>query len=120
MVRGAGRLRAVVMALLLACGGVVAAERAAAARPQAAAGVTRATVFWSVVDLFRDFYWDPDHLDWDEWAGRHVDAAVAAERRSVFDSVMRRMVAEVDDDHSRWLGLGGPPGEPAAGPGDDA
>src|SRR5690606_1446031 len=28
-----------------------------------------------------------------------------AELRPVFDAVMRRMVAEVGDDHSRWIGL---------------
>lgn len=80
------------------------------------AAVTQATVFWSVVDLFKDFYWDPARLDWDEWAGRYADEAIAAERRSQFDSVMRRMVDAVGDDHSRWLGLSAAPGEEFAEP----
>ena len=78
--------------------------------------VARATVFGGVVDLFKDFYWDPDHLDWDAWADRYRDAALSAQRRAAFDSVMRRMVAEVDDDHSRWLGLTPRPGEAPAEP----
>lgn len=65
----------------------------------------RAHVFEALVDLFRDYYWEPDHLDWDAWADRHRAAALAADQRVVFDAVMRRMVAEVGDDHSRWLGL---------------
>lgn len=65
----------------------------------------RARVFEALVDLFRDYYWDPDRLDWDAWADRHRAAALAADQRVVFDAVMRRMVAEVGDDHSRWLGL---------------
>lgn len=65
----------------------------------------RARVFEALVDLFRDYYWDPDYLDWDAWADRHRDAALNATERLVFDAVMRRMVSEVGDDHSRWLGL---------------
>ena len=66
---------------------------------------SRAVVFEALVDLFRDYYWDPEHMDWDAWAGRHREAAVTADMRPVFDAVMRRMVAEVGDDHSRWIGL---------------
>lgn len=72
------------------------------------ASTTYATVFWSVVDLFRDFYWDPEYLDWDDWAGRHEEGVLAARRRAAFDTAMFRMVAEVGDDHSRWLGLTDP------------
>lgn len=68
-------------------------------------GATRGVVFEALVDLFKDFYWDPDHMDWDAWADRHREAALAAEQRPVFDAIMRRMVAEVGDDHSRWIGL---------------
>ncbi len=65
----------------------------------------RARVFDALVDLFRDYYWNPDHLDWDAWGERHREAALAATERVVFDAVMRRMVSEIGDDHSRWLGL---------------
>ncbi len=68
-------------------------------------GEERGRVFDALVDLFRDYYWKSDHLDWDAWGARHREAALAAEQRVVFDAVMRRMVAEVGDDHSRWLGL---------------
>lgn len=71
----------------------------------AARSTSRAVVFEALVDLFRDYYWNPDHMDWDAWADRHREAALAAEQRPVFDAVMRRMVAEVGDDHSRWIGL---------------
>lgn len=67
----------------------------------------RRIVFEATVDLFRDYYWDEDRLDWDAWAERHRRDAVEAEGRGRFDAVMRRMVAEVGDDHSRWLGLAG-------------
>ena len=73
--------------------------------PGEAATTTYRAVFWSVVDLFRDFYWDPDHIEWDAWAARHEDSAVNAERRSAFDAAMFRLVAAIGDDHSRWLGL---------------
>lgn len=65
----------------------------------------RARVFHALVDLFRDYYWNPEHLDWDAWADRHREAALGATERVVFDAVMRRMVSEIGDDHSRWLGL---------------
>jgi len=92
---------------------------------------SRSVVFEALVDLFRDYYWDPEHMDWDAWADRHREAAVSADLRPVFDAVMRRMVSEVGDDHSRWLGLrdvddvvgaqagdpdGAPVGEPATEP----
>lgn len=67
--------------------------------------INRAVVFEALVDLFRDFYWDSQYMDWDAWADRHREAAIGAEQRPVFDAIMRRMVAEVGDDHSRWLGL---------------
>jgi C-terminal processing protease CtpA/Prc len=66
---------------------------------------SRAVVFEALVDLFRDFYWNPNHMDWDAWADDHREAASAAEQRPVFDAIMRRMVDEVGDDHSRWVGL---------------
>lgn len=77
------------------------AAHAAPADPEA-----RAVVFEATVDLFVDYYWNPDRLDWDAWADRYRSAAAAARSRGEFDSVMRRMIEEVGDDHSRWLGLG--------------
>ncbi len=65
----------------------------------------RAQVFEAFVDLFRDQYWSADYLDWDDWAERHRDDALAADDRAAFDQVFRRMVFELDDDHSTWLGL---------------
>lgn len=82
-------------------------QRPATQSTEVAAG-SYAAVFRSVVDLFRDFYWNPTHLDWDAWAARHEEAVLGATRRSAFDSAMFRMVAEVGDDHSRWLGLSDP------------
>src|SRR5690606_17112851 len=78
----------------------------AVARPPARR-VLRRIVFEATVYFFRDYYWDEDRLDWDAWAERHRRDAVEAEGRGRFDAVMRRMVAEVGDDHSRWLGLAG-------------
>ncbi len=65
----------------------------------------REAVFEATVDLFVDYYWDPGRLDWEAWAERYREAALQATSRGRFDGVMRRMVDEVDDDHSRWLGL---------------
>ncbi|HEX7039408.1 MAG TPA: S41 family peptidase [Trueperaceae bacterium] len=67
----------------------------------------RRMVFEATVDLFEDYYWDESRLDWEAWAARYRQDALNAERRARFDNVMRRMVAEVGDDHSRWLGLEG-------------
>lgn len=94
-----------------------AAAAAGAASGDSAAGEgreLRAAVFEATVDLFEDYYWDEDRLDWEAWAARYRQAAVDAETRARFDAVMRRMVAEVGDDHSRWLGLAGL--EPGAAP----
>lgn len=79
--------------------GALAAHAAGADRDQ------RAAVFEATVDLFVDYYWDPDRLDWEAWADEHREDALSAGSRGQFDNVMRRMVAEVGDDHSRWLGL---------------
>jgi carboxyl-terminal processing protease len=62
-------------------------------------------VFEAVVDLFRDHYWDAQYRDWDVWAESYRDDALASASRSDFDRVFRRMIAELDDDHSSWLGL---------------
>ena len=65
----------------------------------------RAQVFEAFVDLFRFQYWEADHLDWDAWAENHRTDAVEARTRVDFDRVFRRMLREVDDDHSIWLGV---------------
>src|SRR5690606_34403117 len=49
--------------------------------------------------------WNPLHMDWDAWADRHREAATGAAQRPVFDALLRRMVSEIGDDHSRWLRL---------------
>ena len=58
-----------------------------------------------VVALFAAHYWDPDHLDWARWGERYRSAARAAEGRLSFDAVMVRMVRELGDGHSSYLGL---------------
>ena len=104
-------LRAVAVALAIALAVATGSAQGVLRMPgeQIATPVTRSTnravVFEALVDLFRDYYWNPQHMDWDAWAARHREAAVGAEQRPVFDAVMRRMVAEVGDDHSRWIGL---------------
>lgn len=65
----------------------------------------RERVFNALVKVFRENYWDPDYLDWDAWSASYHDQAVAAETRAAFDDVMRRMVSQIGDDHSRWVGL---------------
>ncbi|HEX7001996.1 MAG TPA: S41 family peptidase, partial [Trueperaceae bacterium] len=82
-----------------------AARRDLAAHAASADQGAREVVFEATVDLFIDYYWDPNRLDWEAWADRHRAAAAAARSRGQFDSVMRRMIEEVGDDHSRWLGL---------------
>lgn len=66
-------------------------------------------LFESVVALVRSAYWDPEHLDWDDWAETFRDAALASPDRAAFDVAMSRMLRALGDDHSRWSGL-----EPAA------
>ncbi len=114
--RGASRLAA---ALALALVGAAWAQPSREVVPPAPAGQElgvarvpegrelRSMVFEATVDLFEDYYWDESRLDWEAWAARYRQEALDADRRVRFDSVMRRMVAEVGDDHSRWLGLEG-------------
>lgn len=65
----------------------------------------RARIFNALVDIFEDNYWDSTYRDWDEWASSYYDQAVEAESRAAFDSALRRMVGELEDDHSRFVGL---------------
>lgn len=117
------RVKSLVLLLAAAaafgCLAFAQAEAAVPAERGQQAAHTQSTVFWSVVDLFKDFYWDPQRLDWDEWAARYADAAIGATRRAEFDSVMTRMIAAVGDDHSRWLGLSAAPDDPLAQQGSD-
>lgn len=65
----------------------------------------RATIFEALVEIFRENYWDPSYRDWDAWADTYRDAALNATNRGAFDNVARRMVLDLADDHSNWVGL---------------
>ena len=65
----------------------------------------RERVFNALVTIFKENYWDPAHVDWDAWAGRHREAVVSAGSRFDFDAGFRRMIGELADDHSSWSGL---------------
>ncbi len=60
-----------------------------------------------VVALFQSAYWDPEHVDWAAWGEAHRAAVVAAADRRALDAALTRMVRELRDDHSSWLGLPG-------------
>lgn len=64
----------------------------------------RARIFDAVVNVFEDNYWNKDYRDWEAWASDYREDALAANSRADFDSVMRRMVGALEDDHSRWFG----------------
>ena len=80
----------------------------------------RERVFNALIDIFEDNYWDAQYRDWDAWGEPYRELAVNAGSRLEFDSALRRMVSELGDDHSRWVGLaslGGPASSnPAAEP----
>lgn len=65
----------------------------------------RKRLFNALVNIFKENYWDHNYRDWDAWGDQFEDDALKAKTRASFDSVLRRMVAELDDEHSRWLGL---------------
>jgi len=65
----------------------------------------RAKVFNALVGVFEDHYWDPAYRDWQAWAARYRDSALDAGSRVTFDNIIRRMVGELGDDHSSWLGI---------------
>ena len=64
----------------------------------------RERIFEALVDIFEENYWDDEYIDWDAWSEPYRDRAVNAGSRLEFDSLMRRMVNELADDHSRWVG----------------
>lgn len=66
----------------------------------------RERIFNAVVDVFRENYWDDSYRDWDTWGAQFKEDAVNAGSRLEFDSTLRRMINELGDDHSRWIGLG--------------
>jgi len=98
------RLWAVVLALALAAGTLLAPPARAAGQLWASSQ-GRARVFQAVVDLFRDRYWDPGWMDWQSWAARYRASVVDAGGRAAFDQAMRTMIDAVHDHHSTWLGL---------------
>lgn len=91
-------LRALVALALLASG-------AAASASGWSGGAAAERTFEALVELFRGEYWDPDHVDWDAWAGEHRERVLAAESRDAFDAAMGRMVRALADDHSVWSGV---------------
>ena len=124
--RRSGATRAVLVAMLLALllgallGGLAtavasgsSASDGAAPPPGAAAqgdgaeartAELRRRTFDAVVDVFAAHYWEPAARDWSDWAAPYRSRALAARSRPAFDAVLRRMIADLDDDHSRWLG----------------
>jgi carboxyl-terminal processing protease len=65
----------------------------------------RQVVFEALVEVFKEHYWNEDHLDWASWADSFREDALAARSRPEFDAVARRMVAAVADGHSSWWGF---------------
>lgn len=65
----------------------------------------RERVLDALVTVFREHYWDAERIDWSGWSSRYRDAALRAGSRPALDSVFRRMVEEIDDHHSSWIGL---------------
>ncbi len=77
----------------------------------------RERVFNALVETFKDNYWNPAYTDWDTWADSHHDAAVGATSRAGFESALRRMVGDLGDDHSRFVGAPLSPSDPDWGHG---
>ena len=86
-------------------GGAWAQAAAGEAVPGGAVDRAFERTFEAAVAIVREHYWDADHLAWDAWAAEHREAAAAAPDRAAFDAVMRRLLRELDDDHSTWLGV---------------
>ena len=73
-------------------------------------------MFNALVETFKDNYWNPTYTDWDVWAADYHDAAVGSSTRSGFESALRRMVGDLGDDHSRFVGAPLAPLDAARGP----
>lgn len=89
------------------------AERPLAGEPAWLHPEGRERLLQELVALFRTNYWDAGHTDWGAWGARYREAVVAAEERGALDAALGRMVRELGDDHSSWLGL--PPGTDTQG-----
>lgn len=107
--------------LLLAWLGCSAAQPARVVFPVPVPGVSavaplvehpegRERLWRELVTLFAANYWDPGHLDWQAWGERHRLPVREAASRAAFDAALARMVREVADGHSSYLGLRAPPG----------
>ncbi len=83
------------------------AERPLAGEPAWLHPEGRDRLLQELVALFRTNYWDAGHVDWADWGARHREAVVAAEDRGALDAALGRMVRELGDGHSSWLGLPG-------------
>jgi len=64
----------------------------------------RSRIFDALVDTFEENYWDEDYRDWQAWGDAFRDDALSTESREDFDAVLRRMVNDLQDNHSRWVG----------------
>ncbi len=93
-----------ILVLLLATLSVFATARAQLASDMVTTEEGREEVFEALVDLFKDNYWDEDFLDWDEWADDFRDRALRAKDRDAFERILTRMVNELDDEHSNFIG----------------
>jgi carboxyl-terminal processing protease len=93
------------LALLVVLLALDLASPALAAQEPWSSREERARTFDAVVDVFERYYWDPEYRDWDEWSVPFRDDALTAQSREAFDRVLSRMVRELDDEHSTWLGL---------------
>lgn len=119
VIRGAPRGgRRVALLLVALWAGCVAAQPAVDAWPRPAERPLAGEPAWlhpegrerllqELVALFRTNYWDAAHVDWADWGARHREAVVAAGDRAALDAALGRMVRELGDGHSSWLGLPG-------------
>ncbi|MCA9835988.1 MAG: PDZ domain-containing protein [Trueperaceae bacterium] len=64
----------------------------------------RERIFNALVDTFKENYWDTNYRDWNAWADEFREDALNAESRAQFDRVLSRMILDLHDDHSRWIG----------------
>jgi len=113
--RGGGRIALALVALWLGWASAQSAvdawprpaERSLAGEPAWLHPEGRERLLQELVALFQTHYWDAGHVDWAEWGADHREAVVAAEDRGALDAVLGRMVRELGDGHSSWLGLPG-------------
>jgi len=117
MVRGGRGRRAARVALAAGAllWGWAAAQPAVDAWPRPAAPPLAGEPSWlhpegrerllqELVALFTTHYWDARHVDWAAWGAQHRSAVVGAEDRGALDAAFARMVRDLGDGHSSWLG----------------